>query len=171
MRGTLNKLDRVGRFAEDITLLVLLGAMIGVAVFQIVNRQLLGGSFTLVWADEFVKIVVLWLAMVGSIAAARDNKHIRIDLITHILSGRIVSVIKIVVDTFAAGVCAVIGWHAYRLIREEISWGDTIFTDVPLWIMHAIVPVAFALISYRFVVRVLRLILDLVGPPGEEGAT
>lgn len=170
MRRTLDKLDRAGRLAEDLTLLILLGAMIGVAVFQIINRQLLGGSFALVWADEFVKIVVLWLAMVGSIAAARDNKHIRIDLITHILSGRIVSVIKIVVDTFAAGVCAVIGWHAYRLIREEISWGDTIFTDVPLWIMHAIVPVAFALLSYRFVVRVVRLVLDLARPPREEGA-
>ena len=170
MRIALDKLDRAGRLAEDLTLLVLLGAMIGVSVFQIVNRQLLGGSFTLVWADEFVKIVVLWLAMVGSIAAARDNKHIRIDLITHILSGRIVSVIKIVVDTFAAGVCAVIGWHAYRLIREEISWGDTIFTDVPLWIMHAIVPVAFVLLSYRFVVRVIRLVLDLARPPQEEDA-
>jgi TRAP-type C4-dicarboxylate transport system permease small subunit len=171
LRRTLDKLERAGRFAEDLALLVLLGAMIGVSVFQIVNRQLLGGSFTLVWADEFVKIVVLWLAMVGSIAAARDNKHIRIDLITHILSGRIVSVIKIVVDVFAAGVCGVIGWHAFRLIREEISWGDTIFTDVPLWIMHAIVPVAFALLSYRFFVRVIRLILDLARPPQEENAT
>lgn len=170
MRIALDKLERAGRFAEDLALLVLLGAMIGVAVFQIINRQLLGGSFTLVWADEFVKIVVLWLAMVGSIAAARDNKHIRIDLVTHILGGRIVSVIKIVVDSFAAGVCAVIGWHAYRLVREEISWGDTIFTDVPLWIMHVIVPVAFALISYRFVVRVLRLIVDLARSPQEDDA-
>ena len=170
MKKTLDKLERAGRLAEDLALVVLLGAMIGVAVFQIANRQLFGGSFTLAWADEFVKIVVLWLAMVGSIAAARDNKHIRIDLITHILSGRIVTVIKLVVDTFAAIVCAVIGWHAFRLIREEISWGDTIFTDVPLWIMHAIVPFAFALISYRFVVRVARLVLELARPPQEEGA-
>ena len=142
----------MGRVAEDLALVVLLGAMIGVSVFQIANRQL------------FVKIVVLWLAMVGSIAAARDNKHIRIDLITHILSGRIITVIKLIVDAFAAVVCAVIGWHAYRLIREEISWGDTIFTDVPLWILHAIVPAAFVLISYRFVVRVGNLVLELSSP-------
>ena len=170
MRKALEKLERVGRVAEDLALVVLLGAMIGVSVFQIANRQLLGGSFTLAWADEFVKIVVLWLAMVGSIAAARDNKHIRIDLITHILSGRIINVIKLVVDAFAAVVCAVIGWHAYRLVREEISWGDTIFTDVPLWIMHAIVPLAFALISYRFVVRVGKLVLELASPAQAEEA-
>jgi TRAP-type C4-dicarboxylate transport system permease small subunit len=161
----------VGRVAEDLALVVLLGAMIGVSVFQIANRQLLGGSFTLTWADEFVKIIVLWLAMVGSIAAARDNKHIRIDLITHILSGKIVTLIKLVVDTFAAIVCAVIGWHAYRLIREEISWGDTIFTDVPLWIMHVIVPFAFVLISYRFVVRVGKLALELASPAQAEEAS
>ena len=78
--------------------------------------------------------------------------------------------IKLVVDAFAAVVCAVIGWHAYRLVREEISWGDTIFTDVPLWIMHAIVPLAFALISYRFVVRVGKLVLELASPAQAEEA-
>ena len=138
--------------------------MIGVAVFQIVNRQLLGGMFTLAWADELVKLIVLWLAMVGSIAACRDNKHIRIDLITHILSGKIISWIKIVVDLFAAAVCAMIGWQAYRLVREEISWGDTVLGDVPLWIVHSIVPLAFVIISYQFLVRVLKLAIGLAKP-------
>jgi len=171
LKKVLDTLERAGRFAENIALVTLLGAMIGVSVFQIANRQLFGGSFTLAWADEFVKIIVLWLAMVGSIAAARDNKHIRIDLITHVLSGPIVAVAKIVVDVFAAIVCAAIGWHSYRLIREEMSWGDTIFTDVPLWIMHAIVPLAFFLISYQFFVRVARLVDGLIRPAAEEAAS
>ena len=164
MKGFLDKLDRAGRLAENTALMVLLGTMIGVAVFQIINRQLLGGMFTLAWADELVMLIVLWLAMVGSIAACRDNKHIRIDLITHILSGPIISWIKIVVDLFAAGVCAMIGWQAFRLVREEISWGDTVLGDVPLWIIHAIVPLAFVLISYQFLVRVLKLLHGLRKP-------
>jgi C4-dicarboxylate transporter DctQ subunit len=143
---------------------VLLGTMIGVSVFQIFNRQLLGGAFSLAWADELVKMIVLWLAMVGSIAACRDNKHIRIDLVTHILSGTIVSWIKVVVDLFAAGVCAVIAWQAWRLIGEERTWGDVILGDVPLWLAHAIVPLAFALVSYRFLVRVFGLLHDIFGP-------
>ena len=102
--------------------------------------------------------------MVGSIAACRDNKHIRIDLITHILSGRIVTWIKIVVDLFAAAVCAMIAWQAWRLVREEISWGDTVLGNVPLWIAHVIVPIAFVLISYQFLVRVLKLVLEVLRP-------
>ena len=101
MKRLLDSLERAGRLAENTALVLLLGTMIGVSVFQIINRELLGSSFALSWADELVKIIVLWLAMVGSIAAARDNRHIRIDLITHVLSGRVVTVAKIVVDIFA----------------------------------------------------------------------
>ena len=170
MKKLLDSLERAGRLAENTALVLLLGTMIGVSVFQIINRELLGFAFTLSWADELVKLIVLWLAMVGSIAAARDNRHIRIDLITHVLSGPVVAVAKIIVDVFPAIVCAVIAWHAYRLVREEISWGDTIFGDTPLWIMHAIVPLAFALISYQFVVRVAKLIRGLIVGETEEAA-
>jgi TRAP-type C4-dicarboxylate transport system permease small subunit len=161
-------MDRAGRLAENTARVILLGTMIGVSVFQIINRQLLDGSFSLSWADELVKIIVLWLAMVGSVAAARDNKHIRIDLITHVLSGPVVAWAKVIVDLFAAAVCAVIGWHAARLIREEMSWGDTIFTDVPLWILHAIVPLAFLLLSYQFLVRTVKLLLGIFAPAKGE---
>ena len=170
MKKFLDRLERFGVLAENTALVVLLGTMIGVSVFQIINRQLLGGAFSLTWADELVKIIVLWLAMVGSIAACRDNKHIRIDLISHILSGPVVAWSKVVVDLFAAAVCAVIGWQAWRLVREEMSWGDTVFTDVPLWMLHAIVPLAFVLISYQFLVRVVRLLLDIFRPTDAESA-
>lgn len=170
MKKFLDSLDRAGRFAENTALVVLLGTMICVSVFQIINRQLLDGSFSLSWADELVKIIVLWLAMVGSIAAARDNRHIRIDLITHVLSGPVVAWAKVIVDLFAAAVCAVIGWHAYRLVREEMSWGDTIFTDVPLWLLHTIVPLAFVLLSYQFLVRTAKLMHGIF-VPGDDEAT
>ncbi len=164
MKGFLEKLERAGRLAENTALIVLLGTMIGVAVFQIVNRQILGGVFTIAWADELVRLIVLWLAMIGSIAACRDNKHIRIDLITHILTGSVITWIKMLVDLFAAGVCAMIGWQAWRLIKEEMSWGDTVLGNVPLWLVHAIVPLAFVLVSYQFLVRVLKLAHSLRSP-------
>ena len=171
MKKALEKLERAGRFAENTALVVLLGTMIVVAVFQIVNRQLLGSMFAIPWADELVRFIVLWLAMVGSIAACRDNKHIRIDAITHVLSGSVVTVIKIVVDIFAAAVCAMIGWQAFRLVREEVSWGDYVIGDVPLWLAHAVVPVAFFLISYQFLVRVLRLAYGLARPEAGEASS
>lgn len=162
MNKGLAALERAGHRVENAALVVLLGTMIGLSVLQIVNRQFLGGSLAMPWADELIKIIVLWLAMVGSIAACRDNKHIRIDLISHLFSGPIVAWSRVVVDLFAAAVCAVIGWQAWRLIREEMGWGDTALIDIPVWTLHVIVPAAFVLISYRFLVGVVQQIHSIL---------
>lgn len=139
------------------------------AVGQIVLREVFETGF--VWADELVKLLVLWLAMVGSIAACRDNRHIRIDALSHILPPILVRLTRIVVDSFAAVICAIVAWHAYRYLQLEIEFDDTVLIDVPAWLAHIILPLAFLLISYRFVVLVLRQILALVrGKPLTERA-
>lgn len=150
MKSKLALLEKLGRVAEDTALVVLLGSMIIMAVTQIVLRQFFDDSIE--WADEFIKIVVLWLAMVGSVAAARDNRHIRIDVLSHVLPDKLVVLSRIVVDLFAAAVCVVIAWQAWRYLQIEIEWQETVLGDVPAWIAHAVVPAAFLLIGYRFLV-------------------
>ena len=146
----LQRLDRIGRFVENATLVTLLVAMMVLAVGQIVLRQFFNTGF--IWADELVKLIVLWLAMVGSIAAARDNRHIRIDVLSHLLSDAAIRYIRVIVDLFAAIVCAVLAWHAWRYLQLEIEFEDTVLVDTPAWIAHIVVPAAFALVAYRFVV-------------------
>ncbi|HEY5643082.1 MAG TPA: TRAP transporter small permease [Woeseiaceae bacterium] len=150
MKDTLARLEAAGRFVESAALVVLLGSMILLSVAQIVLRQLFDGS--LVWADELIKIIVLWLAMVGSIAAARDNRHIRIDLLSHIMPPGMVMLARVTVDMFAAAVCAVIAWQAWRYLQLEIEFGETVLVSKPAWIAHIIVPAAFLIICYRFLV-------------------
>jgi C4-dicarboxylate transporter DctQ subunit len=145
-----SRLDSAGRLAENTALIVLLGTMMVVAVGQIVLRELFSTGF--VWADELQRLLVLWLAMVGSIAAGRDNRHIRIDLLSHILPRRALAVVRVVVDIFAAGVCAVIAWHAWRYLALEIEYEDTVLLDLPAWIAHVILPLTFAILAYRFLV-------------------
>lgn len=153
MSALLTRLEAAGRLAENIALVTMLGGMVVLAVLQIVLREFFDGS--LVWADEFIKITVLWLAMVGSVAAARDNRHIRIDVLSHVLPGRAIIVARIIVDVFAAGVSAVIAWQAWRYMQLEIEFGETVLVDKPAWIAHGIVPLAFLIVSYRFVVNAI----------------
>jgi TRAP-type C4-dicarboxylate transport system permease small subunit len=170
LRSALDKLERAGRHAETAAIVVLFAAMVAVAVFQIVNRELLGSTFAIPWADEFLRYSVLWLAMVGAIAACRENKHIRIDAITHVVSGTAAAWIRVVVDSFAAIVCFVVGWQSLLLVREEMTWGEFVIGAVPLWLAHALVPLAFFLIGYRFAVRALSKLHDLATGNGEEDA-
>lgn len=151
--AVLSRLERFGRSAESAALVVLLGSLILVAVTQIVLREVFETGFF--WADEVVKLLVLWLALVGSVAATRDNRHIRIDALSYLLPDLAIKLVRLLVDVFAAIVCGVIAWQAWRYLQLEIEFEDTVLIDTPAWIAHVVLPAAFMLISYRFAVSVL----------------
>ena len=60
------------------------------------------------------------------------------------------------VDLFAAVVCAVISYHAFRNLQLEIEFEETVLLDFPAWIAHLIVPVGFVVTGYRFVISAAR---------------
>jgi TRAP-type C4-dicarboxylate transport system permease small subunit len=162
----LGRLDRAGRLIENILLVTLLGGMMLLSVGQIIAREIFETG--LFWSGEMIRIMVLWLAMIGAVAACRDNRHIRIDAISHLLSDRAVGAARILVDAFAAAVCAVLAWHAWRYLQFEIELEETLLNDIPAWTVHAVVPAAFALLSYRFLIGVaeqgVKLFRDKAGP-------
>ncbi len=162
------RLDSAGRFAENVLLVGLLGGMMLLSVAQIIAREVFETGFY--WSGELVRIMVLWLAMVGAVAACRENRHIRIDAISHLLSDRAVAVGRVVVDLFAAGVCAMVAWHAWRYTLLEMEFEDTVLIDTPAWIVHAIVPVAFGLLSYRFLVGVGKEAIGLYRGEAEDAS-
>ena len=148
----LHRLDSIGRLVENVLLVSLLAGMMLLSVGQIIAREVFESG--LYWSGEIIRIMVLWLAMIGAIAACRENRHIRIDAISHLMSDRAVGYTRLLVDTFAALVCCVVAWHAWRYLQIEIEFEETVLLDTPAWMAHAIVPVAFALLSYRFLVAV-----------------
>jgi TRAP-type C4-dicarboxylate transport system permease small subunit len=165
--AALARLDQAGRLVENVLLVTLLGGMMLIAVGQVIAREIFETGFF--WAGELVRLMVLWLAMVGSVAACRENRHIRIDAISHLLSDRAVGIVRMLVDTFAAVVCGVIAWNAWRYLQLEIEFEDTVLTNTPAWVAHLVVPVAFALISYRFAVSVLQTAVEnFVGKKGAD---
>jgi TRAP-type C4-dicarboxylate transport system permease small subunit len=149
----LERLDKAGIALETIMLVSMLTAMMLVAVSQILLREVFGTG--LAWGDELVRLMVLWLALVGSIAACRENRHIRIDALSHVLPDVAVNIIRVLVDVFAAAVCGIIAVQAWRYLQIEIEYDDMVLVSTPAWIAHVIVPAAFALMSYRFLITAL----------------
>jgi TRAP-type C4-dicarboxylate transport system permease small subunit len=157
LSALLTRLDAAGRYAENAVLVVLLVGMMVLAVGQIVLRELF--STGVIWADELIRLIVLWLAMFGSIAACRDNRHIRIDVLSHLLPPRGIAAVRGLVDLFAAVVCGFIAWHAWRYLGLEMEFGDTVLTGTPAWLAHAVVPLGFAVMAYRFIVQAVAAVI------------
>jgi TRAP-type C4-dicarboxylate transport system permease small subunit len=141
----------IHRFEELLTALLLAG-MILLAGNQILMRNLFDSG--LVWADPTLRIMVLWIALLGAIAATRENRHIRIDLLSHILPKRHQSLISVIHDLFSALICGIIAWHAWRFVYIEWEDGTKLFANVPSWAGEIIIPIGFSVMAIRFIINI-----------------
>jgi TRAP-type C4-dicarboxylate transport system permease small subunit len=136
--------------AEDALLVLLLSTMIVLASTQILLRNLFDSGF--VWIDPLLRVLVLWLGLIGATVATRNNRHIRIDLLTKLFSRSTNRLIQLVIAQVSAWTCLVIAWYGFQWIRMDYVDGITSFIGVPAWALEVVIPVTFALIGLRYLI-------------------
>ncbi|MGD2116791.1 MAG: TRAP transporter small permease [Chromatiales bacterium] len=144
----LHKLQRFILLVEDGLLVFLLTSMIVLASAQILLRNFFDAGLS--WGDPALRLLVLWIALLGAMAATRDNNHISIDILSHFLSARNRARVKRVTDLFAGIVCGFIAWHAVTLVLMEKQDGAIAFASFPTWIGESIIPIGFGIMALRF---------------------
>ncbi len=149
----MKRADSVGRFIETAFLVGLFVLLLGLASSQIVLRNVFSAG--LVWADGVVRLAVLWLAVVGAIAAARDNRHIAIDLITRTLTGIWHKAAVGIVQLVTALIASFFAWQSWRFIQDSRLFEDVLLGDLPAWWFQLILPIGFGLVAYRYLIRAL----------------
>lgn len=157
--GLLQWAGRIGRGLENLLLAIILFAMIGLAAYQVMLRNIVGSGIG--WADEALRLMVLWAAVVGAVAASRDNVHLRIDLLSRFLSRTGRTVTAIIVDLFAVAVAGVLAWYSWEFVAESREFGDQIFGELPVWPFQAVLPAGFVLIAYRYLIAAVGQLLAL----------
>ena len=150
----LSRLECAGRVAEDVVLVLLLGGMIALAAGQILLRNFLNIGF--IWSDEALRLLVLWVAVAGAVAASRGDKHINIPIFDRFLPGRWGSLKDSVIHSFTAAICGVVAWHGALFVRSSHEFGDLLLGGVPAWMLQLVLPVGFGLIAYRYVLFTAR---------------
>lgn len=135
---------------EDGLLILALLSMITMAVLQILLRVLFHSG--VVWGDEFVRVLVLWLGLLGAVSASRNDSHIRIDLASRYLPDRLKTWAAGLMQLATAFVCGLAAWYAVRFVLIEFEFQDRAFAAVPAWICEIIIPIGFAAVSLRYVI-------------------
>ncbi len=147
----LTRMLQITHRVEDMIIAVLLTATMGLALYQIVLRNVMGTG--IVWGDILIRLMVLWLGMAGAMAATRQKKHISVDLVTRFLSpgGRRVS--EGLTTFFAGSVCFVAFYFCLQFVKSEYEAGGLAFGTVPYWVCASILPLAFLIIALRYVIQ------------------
>lgn len=131
---------------EDAALVVLLALLVLLAFGQIVLRQ---AHIGIAWGDPMTRLLVLWVGVLGAIAATRANEHIAIDAVSRFLPLRLRFGVGAAMSLFASGVCGVFAFHAFRFVLFERA-ADTRFDLMPGWLAVLALPIGFALMVLRF---------------------
>ena len=156
-------LDRTSRFprffkflgAVEIGLITLfLAALVFFGCLQIVLRNFFHRG--LVWADPLMRHLVLWLGCLGGVYATSKMRHIGIDFLTRFLPKKAKRTRDRVVYLATSVATALLGFAAFKFVLEEKAAGEREFLNIETWILGAILPAAFILISYRCLLNSIR---------------
>ncbi len=145
------RLVKIVTWTENALLIAMLGLMVALAAAQIMMRNFFDVS--IFGADQMLRLLVLWVAFLGAVAASRDGKHIHVDAIARWLPDRIKSGVVALTDIFTLSICLILAWQALRFIQSAHTSGEMAFGSFPVWVAALILPLGFTLIGLRYSLR------------------
>ena len=162
--GAVRWSDRLAQL-EDLLLASMLGSMILLACTQILLRNVFDSGLT--WADPLLRVMVLWLGLLGALAASRGNRHIIIDVLGPFMGPANKRRAAIVTHGFTTLVCAAIAWFATQFVISEYETGLTGVLNLPMWLLESIIPLGFGLMALRYAALTVETLTQTATEPDQ----
>jgi TRAP-type C4-dicarboxylate transport system permease small subunit len=167
----LQRIDRAIRRLEGGLLILFLSLMVSLTFLQIVIRGFhIYGRFQwansltgyLDWTEPLVRLLVLWVALLGASLLTAENKHIKIDLMSELLPSRWLPYRDMILSAACVAVMALMVQASLAYVRMEWSFGGRMFLGMPAWIGQIILPAGFFLMLFRFLLRGFTQVIGLL---------
>ena len=140
---------------EDGLLGLILFTMVVLASSQVIMRNLFDSGFS--WGDPLLRLLVLWLGLMGAMVATRLDRHITVDALLRVLNPPLQRIARIVTKLATAAVCALLAYHSARLVAIDYEFQSLVIGSVPAWVGDLILPIAFSVMTLRLVIQAFML--------------
>jgi C4-dicarboxylate transporter DctQ subunit len=148
----IESLSRYLRLVESGLLVGMLGVMIFLAAYQVLARNFFDTG--ILWGDSLVRVLVLWVTLLGAMVASRDDSHIRMDVLSQFLSDSGRAVLRRFGSAFTCIICAIFTWYSFEFVRMDYEAGIMAFAKIPAWWCEAIMPVGAGIMCLRYLLHV-----------------
>ncbi|BAT58601.1 2,3-diketo-L-gulonate TRAP transporter small permease protein YiaM [Variibacter gotjawalensis] len=141
---------------EDVAAGGILAAVLGIVVFELVGRGAFGRSN--LWTDELSRVLLIAMTYVSAVGLTRDGAHVRVELFVDKLSASARIIAERVTDAACLAFALTATWLGFRYVQESALFGISFaHSDLPfpIWMAQAIIPVCFALMSLRLLLRII----------------
>ena len=135
-------------FVRVFLAIILLGSVLLIVANSIGRYVFLA---PIIWAEEILGYVLVWLVYLGSILITWDGGHLKMNLISRKLNG----IYQILVNGF--GIISFCGIGAIIVYQSFIAIGDLTHVsqvaEIPMNWLHAIIPISFFVIVGCIIIR------------------
>lgn len=160
-----NWLDRKILQVESILLRGLVAVAFCLTLSQVICRYVLDSP--LIWTEEFVLYLFVWIVMVGAAAATRTRSHFSLSTLVMYLPPRGAFALAIIVDLAVAVFAAVLLIEGSKMTRGGFSEEASSFPVAMGW-FYLSVPLGGALMLWHVFIRFLHAICRSSADPIEE---
>ncbi|TQV75128.1 TRAP transporter small permease subunit [Aliikangiella marina] len=149
MQRLLNQLHRI----EQGILWLMLVALIAAGLLQVILRNVFDTG--ILWNETLIRVLVLWLTLLGALCATVDNRHIKINIFDRLIPKPFISHWQSFLHLVSASVCFLVAYYSFGFVLEEYSYGEIAFGVVPVWVTESIIPIGFGLMGLRFAIQMV----------------
>ncbi|MFQ5538712.1 MAG: TRAP transporter large permease subunit, partial [Gemmatimonadota bacterium] len=143
------RVTTIGRRAEDALTVAALLTMGILPVLELVLRTFLHTGVP--GTSGAVQNLTLWVGFLGAMIAAREGRHLNLSTGMVVIPPRLQGVATMLAATVSTAVASGLFWASLQFVRAEMESPASIAGWVPIWVVEAILPVSFAIITLRFV--------------------
>ena len=157
-----NRIENAVAGLETGLLVAIILGMVLLSFVQVVLRIFFHGGF--IWADPFLRHLVLWVGFLGAALAALERKHFGWETASS-GPGKIRAALRLLAWLATVAVAVFLIKASWDYLGYERSSGDILMTvgnlDIPSWIFACAIPGGFGLILFHTLLAGLRESLGL----------
>ncbi len=139
--------------------MAVLGLSLGVllAFINVVLRY--GFDMSLTWAGELTNYFFIWSALFGAAYGFRQGAHISVTLLIAQFPPAIMKYFLILANLISVAYLGLLSYFGYELVIMLADFGEmSVDLNIPMWIPHLVLPIAFALAAYRVAEKLVELL-------------
>lgn len=147
-----------------------------VLIFLFINVEVMGRyvfGFSTLIADEYSSYFFVWLTFLGFAETLRRGQFLRVNIVLNHVSPRIADALQGIAALVSAGLCGVLAYCVGQTVYMSFLFGSVslAFSQTPLVLPQAIMPVALVLLALVFLNEGIRRLRSASRPAeSEEGA-
>jgi TRAP-type transport system small permease protein len=115
--------------------------LVGITNYGVFMRYVMGQPVH--WGEEMSALLLIWIVMVGAIAAERDGQHLTISVFTDILPEGVRRGLELAVTLASAVLLFYLAWLGWQLAMST-QFRVTAILRIPQMYLNLALPVGFA---------------------------